>query len=179
MKTLLILRHSKSKWKDSKQDDHERTLTKRGRKDAQKMGGQLRDNDLLPDLIVSSTARRCRKTAEHVIHNSGYRGVTKITGELYEAGADAIHTLVNGLPDGAGRVLMIGHNPGLEQFLQSIVGTHTPLATSALARVEIPVERWTEFGASTRGNLIHIWLPGDKPKKEKPAPEETTLPESS
>ena len=87
MKTLLLLRHAKSSWKDGDLDDHDRPLNKRGKRDAPRMGQLLRDQDLLPELILTSSARRCRKTAEHVIQSSGYRGETRITGELYEAGA--------------------------------------------------------------------------------------------
>src|SRR5687767_13225191 len=105
MKTLLLLRHAKSSWKDSKVDDHERSLNKRGKNDAPKMGRLLREEDLLPDLIVSSSAKRCRKTAEQVIHASGYRGETRFCGELYEADASKLRDFLAGLDGEAARVL--------------------------------------------------------------------------
>ena len=64
MKTLLLLRHAKSSWKDESLTDHERPLNKRGKKTAPQMGHLLRDQGLVPDLIVSSTAVRARSTAE-------------------------------------------------------------------------------------------------------------------
>src|SRR4051812_10889447 len=94
MKTLLILRHAKAKRNDSDSDDHERSLNKRGKKDAPKMGQLLRDENLLPDLIVSSAAKRCRKTAEQIIQHSGYRGETRLSGELYEAGAEDLRVFL-------------------------------------------------------------------------------------
>src|SRR5687767_11102467 len=99
MKTLLLLRHAKSSWKDSALDDHERPLNKRGKNDAPKMGRLLRNEDLLPDLIIASSAKRCRKTAEHVIQNSGYRGETRFCAELYEADAGKLRDFLAKLDD--------------------------------------------------------------------------------
>jgi phosphohistidine phosphatase len=159
MKTLLLLRHAKSSWKDSDLDDHERPLNKRGKKDAPRMGKLLKDEDLLPDLIVASSAKRCRKTADHVIHASGYRGETRITGELYESDAAKLRAVVAAFDDRASRALLIAHNPGMEEFLESLLGVYTPLTTAALAQVELPIDRWSELTGDTRGNLVKLWQP--------------------
>jgi len=159
MKTILLLRHAKSSWKDSDLDDHDRPLNKRGKQEAPRMGQLLRDEQLLPDFILASSAKRCRKTAEHVIHESGYRGETRITGELYEAGSAKLAALLAALPEEFQRVLVIGHNPGLEEFLEQLTGSYSPLTTTALVAVELPIERWREFGAETRGTLIQLWQP--------------------
>ena len=74
MKTLLVLRHAKSSWKEDSLPDRERPLNKRGQEDAPKMGALLRKQDLLPDLVLSSPALRARSTAELVIEESGYDG---------------------------------------------------------------------------------------------------------
>jgi phosphohistidine phosphatase len=159
MKTLLLLRHAKSSWKDSDVDDHDRPLNSRGKRDAPRMGQLLKDEQLLPDLIVASSAKRCRKTAEHVLHESGYRGETRITGELYEAGAGQIRQLLAGLPATVNRVLVIGHNPGLEEFLEQLTGSYTPLTTAALALVELPLPGWQDWRDDTRGTLARHWQP--------------------
>ena len=159
MKTLLLLRHAKSSWKDSDIDDHDRPLNKRGKRDAPRMGQLLRDENLLPDLIVTSSAKRCRKTAEHVIQSSGYRGETRITGELYEADAQKLREFVSQLADESSRVLLIAHNPGMEEFLEALVGVYTSLSTAALAQVEVSIERWSDFSGETRGQLIRVWQP--------------------
>jgi len=159
MKTLLLLRHAKSSWKDSDLDDHERPLNQRGKKDAPRMGKLLQDEELLPDLIVASSAKRCRKTADHVIHASGYRGETRITGELYESDAAKLRAVVAALDDSRSRVLLIAHNPGMEAFLESLLGIYTPLTTAALARVELPIERWSDITTDTRGQLLQLWQP--------------------
>jgi len=159
MKTLLLLRHAKSSWKDSDVDDHERPLNKRGKKDAPKIGRMVRDDDLLPDLIVSSSAKRCRKTADHVIEQSGYRGETRLSSELYEANGEKLRDFLSQLDDRISRVLLIAHNPGLEEFLEPLVGEYTPLSTAALAHVELSLDRWADLASDTRGNLIKVSQP--------------------
>ena len=55
--------------------------------------------------------------------------------------------------------MLIGHNPGLEEFLESLVGEHTPLTTCALAQVELPIDRWADLSSDTHGTLIKVWEP--------------------
>jgi phosphohistidine phosphatase len=159
MKTLLLLRHGKSSWKDSDLDDHERPLNRRGKKDAPRMGRLLRDESLLPDLIVASSAKRCRKTAEHIIAQSGYRGETRITGDLYEADAAKLREFLAGIAEQFHRLLVVGHNPGMEEFLEPLVGVYTPLTTAALAQLEVPIDRWSDLTAEIRAQLIQVWQP--------------------
>jgi phosphohistidine phosphatase len=159
MKTLLLLRHAKSSWKQPSAGDHERKLKKRGQKDAGKAGELLAADGLLPDLILSSTARRCRQTVEQIIHHSDYRGEARLTGELYEADGAKLREIVSKMPDNVSRVALIAHNPGMEEFLESVLGEHTPLATSALAVVELPINAWSDLSTETRGNLTRAWQP--------------------
>lgn len=159
MKTLLLLRHAKSSWKDSDLDDHDRPLNQRGKRDAPRMGQLLRAEKLAPSFILTSSAKRCRKTAEHVIHECGYRGETRITGELYEAGVPQLCDLIAAVPAHCERLLVIGHNPSLEELLEQLTGSYTPLTTAALAQVELPLEAWREFGPATRGTLQQVWQP--------------------
>jgi len=159
MKTLLLLRHAKSSWKDSNVDDHERRLKKRGRKEAHKVGRLIAAENLMPESIVSSSARRCRQTADHVVHHSEYRGEIRMTPELYDADAARLRVFAGKLNEPAERIMLIGHNLGLEEFLESLVGEHTPLATCALAQVELPIDRWSDLSSDTRGTLIKVWEP--------------------
>jgi phosphohistidine phosphatase len=74
IKTLLILRHAKSSWKFPDLADHDRPLNKRGKRDAPKIGNLLKEKDLVPDLIISSTAVRAKRTAKMVAKASKYKG---------------------------------------------------------------------------------------------------------
>ena len=73
MKTLLILRHAKSSWNNLDLPDYDRPLNKRGKRDAPRMGDFLRHQDLVPDLIISSTAKRAKKTAKLFAKAVGYK----------------------------------------------------------------------------------------------------------
>ena len=159
MKTLLLLRHAKSSWKDSDLDDHDRPLNRRGKRDAPRMGQLLKEEQLLPDFLITSSAKRCRKTAEHVIHASGYRGETRITGDLYEADAEKLREALAALPAEFGRVLLIAHNPGMEEFVERLTGVYAPLTTAALAQLELPIDGWRELTAGVRASLVKVWQP--------------------
>jgi phosphohistidine phosphatase len=159
MKTLLLLRHAKSSWKDHDLDDHDRPLNKRGKRDAPRIGQLLREEGLIPEFIVASTAKRARKTAEHVIGESGYRGETRITGELYLVGGEQLRGVAAGLPEPQGSVLLIGHNPGLEELLESLIGTYTPLSTAALAHIELEIDRWAQVAERPAARLVKVWQP--------------------
>jgi phosphohistidine phosphatase len=159
MKTLLLMRHAKSSWKDSELDDHDRGLNGRGKKDAPRMGELLKEQNLLPDYLVTSSARRARKTADHVALASGFRGECRLTEELYMAGPDKILDVIHQTPDSSQRLLLIGHNPGLEEFLEQVTGTYTPLPTAALAQLELDIDSWRTLAAETKAELIRLWQP--------------------
>ncbi len=119
MKTLLLMRHGKSLFKDSDVPDFERPLSKRGEKDTARMGKQLKDKDLTPDLILSSTAVRAARTAEAVAEKSGYKGEIIYINDLYLGEPETYLAAINSVDDEKGdTMLVIGHNPGMESLLQ-------------------------------------------------------------
>jgi len=159
MKTLLILRHAKSSWSDPALSDHDRPLNRRGKRDAPRMGELLRREELLPDLIISSTARRARATAEMVAEHSGFEGPLWLERDLYAAGAEEILAVLVTLPDEYTRVMVVGHNPGLEELLETISGDYERLPTGALAQVHLPLARWRDLDEETEGELVNLWRP--------------------
>jgi phosphohistidine phosphatase len=98
MKTLLILRHAKSSWKEQDLPDHDRLLNKRGKNDAPRMGKLLKDEDLIPDLIMSSIAVRAKKTTEFVAKGCKYKGKIVLNHSLYGAEPAAYLKILEGLP---------------------------------------------------------------------------------
>ena len=99
MKTLLIMRHAKSSWKEQDLPDHDRPLNKRGKNDAPRMEKLLKDEDLVPDLIMSSTAVRAKKTAELVAKTCKYKGKIVLDRSLYGAEPAAYLKILGGLFD--------------------------------------------------------------------------------
>jgi phosphohistidine phosphatase len=160
MKTLLLLRHAKSSWKDDSLDDHDRPLNERGKKEAPKMGQLLLEQHLLPDIILSSDAKRCRRTVEKVCEAAGYRGEAVLTSELYLANPATYLKALSRLPDHVSRALVVGHNPGLEQLLELLTERDEPMTTAALARIDLAaLDRWSNIDASIRGELVQLWQP--------------------
>jgi phosphohistidine phosphatase len=175
MKTLLLMRHAKSSWKDSDLADHERPLNKRGRSDAPRMGQVLCDRELVPQRILCSSALRARQTAEAVANTTGFQGEVSYLDRLYLAEADEYIAALRELPDTIERVLIIGHNPGLETVLQMLSGRIESLPTAVIAYLVLPVRQWSEVSPETDGELIEIWSPKEliegaeeeQPEKEK------------
>jgi phosphohistidine phosphatase len=158
-KSLLLLRHAKSSWKDSSLPDHDRPLNQRGKEAAPRMGRLIADEGLLPDLIVASTAVRAQATAAAVIEASGYGGALRSLHGLYLAPPDAYVTVARELDDSVGRVLMIGHNPGIEQLLSELIGRPESMPTAALAALDFSIDRWSELSPSTPATLRGFWRP--------------------
>ncbi len=162
MKTLLVLRHAKSSWSDTRLDDHERPLNARGERDGPRMGELIRSHRLTPDVIISSDATRARSTAEAAAEAAGYTGKILLENLLYGAGAaDIIAVLRTVSEAGASIVLIVGHNPGLEQLVTELTGEDEDLPTAALAQILLPIERWRDLDVSTRGTLQGLWRPKD------------------
>jgi len=159
MKVLFILRHAKSSWKDISLPDHDRPLNKRGKEEAPLMGKLIRDEDLMPNLILSSTAKRAHATVELVIEESGYEGKVKYYRDLYAAEPEAFIRALTGLSDDYERVMVVGHNPGLEQLLEVLTGENQPLPTAALAEVQLPIQNWADLSEDTEGKVTNIWRP--------------------
>lgn len=159
MKTLLLMRHAKSSWKIKNIHDHERPLNKRGRRDAPKMGHLLLERELMPQIILSSSALRSRQTAELVAETVGYSAEVLYRDDLYMAEPDRIIAALQELPDTLERVMIIGHNPGLETFLQILSNRIEPLPTAVLAHVVLHIDEWALLNSNSEGELVDIWRP--------------------
>lgn len=159
MKELLLLRHAKSSWTDPAADDHDRPLNSRGKRDAPRMGRLLVSEDLRPDRIVSSTARRARKTAKATARACDYHGdIAKVEG-LYHASPEQILRIVRGTDNAIGRLLLVGHNPGLEALAEELSATICRLPTAALAHFKLEISTWNELSPTTRVQLAALWHP--------------------
>ncbi|MCL4205878.1 MAG: histidine phosphatase family protein [Pirellulaceae bacterium] len=163
MKTLLLLRHAKSSWDDPTVSDHDRPLNARGLRDAPKVGGLIKQHGLTPDLIIASTAARAQVTARQVALHCDYRGAIDTSSSLYQAPPDEYRQYLRSLPDEYAAVMMVGHNPGLEDLLEQLTGSYEKMPTAALAHISLEIAGWREFVAGTRGQLIRLWRPKDLP----------------
>jgi phosphohistidine phosphatase len=163
VKSVLIMRHGKSSWRDAQIPDHDRPLKKRGRRDARRVGQLLVDEGLEPDLVLSSTAERARHTAELVAETCHLDDAVFLDESLYHAEAADIVRALGRVTDGTSIVLVIGHNPGLEELVTRLTNAEVTLPTAALAHVTLPIEDWRAAGAAPTGSLHHVWRPRDLP----------------
>lgn len=159
MKTLLLLRHAKSSWKNPTLEDHDRPLKKRGRRAAPRMGRLAREQGLTPEIILCSTAVRAVETERLFSEEAEFRGELRLEADLYLAEPEAILALLAkaGLR-GAEKVMVVGHNPGLEELLARLTGVEERFPTGALAEVRLPIESWERI-EEAKGELGKLWRP--------------------
>lgn len=164
---LLLLRHAKSDWSVDT-NDFSRPLKKRGRRAAKQIGIWLREQNLIPDTILSSPATRAAETAQRVCRQLNIaKSAIVYDPRIYEADAQ---TLFNLLKTGSHkrRVLLVGHNPGLEELLLKLVPHSVPLSangkhlpTAALAQLAFESD-WTELTEGT-AKLVTLIRPDSLP----------------
>ncbi len=152
MRTLYLLRHAKSSWEDATLRDEQRPLAPRGRRDAKRVAGHLVRLGIEPDLVLCSTAERTRETLELVRPALGATPAVKLDAALYAAPAHALLERLRAVPDETASVLLIGHNPGLEDLALLLASTGAELErlrakfpTAAFATLTIPSATWSRL----------------------------------
>jgi len=167
---LLLLRHGKSDW-SAGVDDYRRPLKDRGKRGAQRIGVWLAQQNIQPELVVTSPAERALVTAQKACKamGDGDQGIHKDK-RIYAAGLDELIEVLGDCSQDAGRVMLVGHNPGLEELLVWLVSDAVPvpddgklLPTATLARLQMPAD-WRELKAGC-ARLDSITRPGTLPKK--------------
>jgi phosphohistidine phosphatase len=167
VRTLLLLRHAKSSWDDPGIDDHERPLAARGIRAARRIAGYLEAKQVRPDLVLCSSARRARQTLDEVQPALGDAVDVQIADELYGAGSSAIMRRLRAVDPAVSSVLVIGHNPGLEDVASDLARDGDPAAmrqlqtkfpTAALAILDLGRDDWARLGHGL-GYLTAVVLP--------------------
>lgn len=161
---LFLMRHAKSDW-SARQPDRERPLNARGRRAAALMGRWLRSQSTVPDAIYSSTAIRAEQTVRGLLEHLDYdpAGVRR-EARLYLASLSTLLELSQSWLKEASSIMLVGHNPGLEELLDFLVpgaqlqpyGKHFP--TAALAELELDSERGLDRGGA---RLVRLVRPRD------------------
>lgn len=160
-KELLIFRHAKSSWNSAASDDFSRPLNQRGIKAAQLMGRTLREMDCLPDCIHLSSAQRTRQTCELFLASAQQASVPQYADRrLYLAGLQALLAEIHAFDPAYRRVMLLGHNPGLEILLLHLCPDAPAqadgklLTTANLAQIKFNSESWTDYSAAELVTLL-------------------------
>jgi phosphohistidine phosphatase len=164
MKRLYLLRHAKSSWKDTSLPDHDRPLAGRGRRAAKAIARHLRDQHIEPELVLCSSARRARETLERLALAAS---TARVEDDLYAASATQLLDRLRAVPDTVESVMLIGHNPGLQELALDLAHpspTTDDLAakypTAALATLQFTASTWRDLGRES-GELLNLVRPRD------------------
>jgi len=117
MKTLFLLRHAKSSWKDETLADFERPLNRRGKRAAETMGAYFKSEGIVPELIVCSPAVRARETLELVTKAAKWSTEVRYDQRIYEASGMRLAEVVSQIDNDRKVAMLVGHNPGMEELL--------------------------------------------------------------
>jgi phosphohistidine phosphatase len=144
MKTLFVLRHAKSSWKDKELSDFDRPLKPQGREAAETMGAFFKRKRIHPDLILSSPAVRAKETIGIILESAKLTGQLHFDDRIYEASANRLLEVVNQIQTDVRSALIVGHNPGLEELIALCTGRNERMPTAALAKLTFKTSNWTD-----------------------------------
>lgn len=154
MRTLYLFRHAKSSWDDPGLSDHERPLADRGVRTTPVMAQHFRVGGIVPDVVLCSSARRTRETLDLLGDAIPDDCDVQFEDALYAASAQALLERLRALPDEARRVMVIGHNPGLQDLALLLAGPGDrrrrmarKFPTAALATLDVAAGGWPELSA--------------------------------
>jgi phosphohistidine phosphatase len=154
VKTLYLLRHAKSDWSDDALADHARPLNRRGRRARAALADQVATWDV--DLVLCSTARRARDTAKPVVEALGCR--VRYDDELYAANGSGLFRLVQSLSDDDHAVMLVGHNPSIEELTRILCGATPAYPTAAIGTLGLAIQRWRDLAPGC-GTLVSFSTP--------------------
>ena len=156
MKKLLLLRHGKSSWDNPDLADHERPLTNRGKESASIIGKFLKKENLIPDLIISSTAKRANKTADIISKKSGYDKKIFQSEALYNGSSEDYTNIIHEIADKNKTILLVGHNPAIEEVIERITAEKKIMKTCSLAHIDLCIDSWKNFHYRKKYKLIDL-----------------------
>ena len=166
-KTLLLLRHAKSSWSSPAESDFDRPLNQRGERAAAVIGIMMKQEKIVPDLVLCSSARRTLQTRDAIRPYLPRNCPVEETARIYEANVENLFSVLSGQPETIQKLLLIGHNPGLEHLTLSLCGEAggeglarvlEKFPTGAMATIELAIDSWRDI-APGKGRLCHFITP--------------------
>ncbi|MEA3352750.1 MAG: histidine phosphatase family protein [Campylobacterota bacterium] len=162
MKKLYLVRHAKSSWKDITLDDFDRPLNKRGKKDAPFMAKLIKEQRIIPDILISSPANRAKTTAQTFHKILNLKKNILFDKKLYFASLEEIEDTVTHIDDKYDTVFIFSHNPTLNEFIEKHLEIYDNLPTCGIAGMVCETNSWKTF---LKHNLELIMF--DYPKNHK------------
>ena len=156
MKTLLLVRHAKSSWDQPGLADFDRPLNERGKKDAPEMAKRVKEKGIKIDHLVSSPAKRAKKTARYFAEEFGFKkDEIHLVEELYGAGLPEFLRAVQTIGDKYDTVALFSHNPGITDFASSLTNVRVDdMPTCAVFALQIETDSWKNFAGAEKNFLF-------------------------
>lgn len=165
MKTIILVRHAKSSWKDPNLDDFDRPLNTRGKRNAPFMGQKLKERQIMPDLMLSSPAQRAKKTAIAIAKAIDYpkKGI-KYNDNMYHTSASYLLEMVRGQDDKHDTIMLFGHNPGFNDLADMLLEKNPVhnIPTTGVYCIGFEVDSWKKVREGKGGAIFF-----DYPKRYK------------
>ncbi len=152
-RTVVMIRHAKSSWANPLQSDFDRPLNDRGKKDAPAMGERLKTLNLIPDLIISSAAKRTKQTAKSIATAVGYNiADIKWEEKLYHCIPSVFEELIYEVDDRVKTIFIVAHNPGITEFVNQMSADFCidNMPTCAIAAAHVDTEEWSGYSTSKK-----------------------------
>lgn len=170
MKLLGLFRHAKSDWGDPRARDFDRPLNERGRAGAEIMGHHISDHGVAWNRVISSPAVRCAETIELACQAAGKPVKVNWDRRVYLASSVTLADVLRGQEGDPAAILMVGHNPGLEDLIFDLVpddgssplrdAVEEKFPTAAFAVLELAIDRWADLHDRC-ARLVHLTRPRD------------------
>lgn len=166
MRTLMLMRHAKSDWKQHGLADHDRPLNGRGRRAAPLMGENLKSQGLTVDVILASSALRVQETVQLLQPSWGSQAEVLTEQALYLATPDEIARHVESLSDAWGASMVIGHNPGICALACHLAGEAVEMPTAAVVVLQSEADTWLNSISTAEWRLQGYWRPRELERHE-------------
>jgi len=149
MPTLMLMRHGKSDWDAGAENDHSRPLAPRGIAAAERMGEVIRELGLVPDLVVSSTAKRARASAELARITGGWDSRLVLEDRLYGASVSETLSVLSEHGSTCDHVMLVGHQPTWSMTVHHLTGARVSMRTATIAAIDLSITDWSDAPNAT------------------------------
>lgn len=153
MRTLVLIRHAKSSWSNPLQSDFERPLNDRGKGEAPEMGKKLKKAGIIPDIIISSTAKRTKQTAKRIAAELGYdEDNIKWEEKLYHCIPSVFEEIAYELSDRIKTAFIVAHNPGITEFVNQLSPAFSidNMPTCGIVAAKVDTAEWNNFSMAKK-----------------------------
>jgi phosphohistidine phosphatase len=161
-KQLLLMRHSESPLAANGLSDFQRPLNQRGQALATRMAEFIHSQDLIPDRVISSSARRAEMTTELLAQGCPGLETNQLSfGKVFYLAPAEIYLafLEKFNVESVTTLMLVGHNPGLEELIQKICGISKGIPPAAIAQISLEIENWSDLASPITGDLENFWTP--------------------